>query len=149
MQTVLGCVVVLGLILSALSELYSARTSELLRDVIKSEQAASLNLTLDTARTVMRYSLIGAGVFAAIALVLGVFVLKGDRAARIVLTVMGGLAILVTLLAGPAAWVASVYVALSLGLLWTRPARLWFSAARADQPPVSDQPMPPPPAPRR
>ncbi len=146
-QTVLGCVVVLGLIISALGELYSARTSEVLRDAIESEQAASLDLTLDTARTITRYTLIGAGVFAGIALVLGVFVLRGDRAARIVLTVMGGLAIGVTLLAGPAVWVASGYVALSVTLLWTRRAREWFRPPSSERPaPPTDWTPPPPPS---
>lgn len=151
-QTVLGCLIVLGLIISALSELYSARTSEVLRDAIASEQAASLDLTLDTARTITRYTLIGAGVFAGIALVLGVFVLRGDQAARIVLTVMGGLAIGVTLLAGPAVWVASGYVALSLALLWTRQAREWFRPASSDpSSPAAGTPPPPsaPPPPGR
>ncbi len=148
-QIVVGSALVLFLAFNAMSQLQSSQMREILVDILESDEAAGLDLTLESARTLVRYSLLIAGAMAAVALVLGIFVLRRDRSSRIALTVMGALIAGVTLFAGPAAWVITVYVVASVLLLWTKAARLWFSPAPPATgpagPPTSTWPPPPPP----
>jgi hypothetical protein len=74
------------------------------------------------------------GVLSVSSAVLGVFVLRRHRSARVALTVLGCLVALLTLFAGPTGWIVTLYIAASVAMLWSKPARAWFSN--------------PPPAPR-
>ena len=177
--TLFGSAFALVAVFQAVSELYSMQMSEFLRDLIRREELAAYDITVDGARGMLRYILIAIGVFAGVALVLGWFVLRRDRPARVVLTVMGGLTVLASLLGGPQLWFVSLYVGGAIMLLWSKPARAWFAtggagsggssdagASRPDGPgrttdepedrwgpppagPGSGPPPPPPPPPRQ
>jgi len=62
--------------------------------------------------------------------------------------------VLLTLVAGPQLWVVALYVASAVSLLWSKPARAWFTVP-ADAgggpgvPPTATGPSPPPPPPPR
>jgi len=149
-QIVVGSLLVLLLAFNGMAQLQSTEMREVLTDLLESEQAASLNLTLESARELVKYTLLVSGGFAAVALVLGVFVMRRDRPSRLVLTVMGGLIAVVTVLGGPAAWVVTAYVVVSVVLLWTKAARAWFSPAppgAGEQGPLAPESgWPPPPS---
>lgn len=83
-----------------------------------------LGLTLAEARAVIRWALFVAGAAAAATAVLGFFVLRRDRTARVALTVATVPLVLCAPFAG--GFLAAV-VAASTAMLWTRPARDWFA----------------------
>lgn len=126
-QIVLGSALVLAIAFNAMAQLRSTQMRDLLAELLDSQQAAGLNLTVESARTLVKYSLLVAGGVAAVALVLGVFLLRRDRSSRMVLTVLGCLIALVTVLGGPPAWIMTAYVSASVLLLWTKSARAWFA----------------------
>jgi len=150
-QIVAGSVLVLFLAFNGMAQLQSTEMRDVLTDLLASEQAAGLNLTIESARELVRYTLFVSGGLAAVALILGVFVLRRDRPSRLVLTAMGGLIAAVTVLGGPAAWILTAYVVVSVLLLWTKAARAWFAppqsatATQGPTPPDAGWPPPPPP----
>lgn len=155
-QAIIGSALGLVLLIGSMEQLNSAAMNDVLRQVLDSPQASELDLTLESLRTLMKYAIMGLAVVSATTMVLGVFVLRRDRAARIVLTLLGGLVILITLLSGPSGWAVTLYVGLSLALLWSRPARAWFARSTPSAapppgmhppPPSGWQPPPPPPPP--
>lgn len=130
-QIVAGSVLVLFLAFNGMAQLQSTEMRDVLTDLLESEQAAGLNLTIESARELVRYAIFVSGGLAAVALILGVFVLRRDRPSRLVLTAMGGLIAVVTVLGGPAAWILTAYVVVSVLLLWTKAARAWFAPAQS------------------
>lgn len=153
-QAIIGSLLAIIMLIGAMQQLNGSAMTDVLRQVLDSPQAGQLQLTLDTLRTVVKYSIMGLAVLSVASLVLGFYVLRRDRGARVALTVVGGIVLLLTLLTGPTGWAVSLYIAISLGLLWSRPARVWF--ARHDEsagpppgvyppPPPGWQPPPPPP----
>lgn len=154
--TLFGSVFALVGVFQGMSELYSASMSTFLRDVISRDELASYGLTLDLARRTVKYMLMVTSVFASASLVLGWFVLHRNKSSRLVLSVMGVLTVLLTLVAGPQLWVIALYVASAVLLLWSKPARDWFTVP-ADSggpdgpglPPPATGPSPPPPPPPR
>ncbi len=150
-QIVLGSVLVLVAAFNGMAQLRSTEMREALNKMLQMEQAATLNLTLESARTLAKYTLLASGAAAAVSLVLGIFVMRRDRSARLALTIMGGLIGLVTLAGGPAAWVVTAYVGAAVLLLWTKAARTWFAPAKSEQTPgwgpPPGQTWPPPPSP--
>ena len=100
---------------------------------MQQEQVSALNLTVESARDLLRYSIMVLSVLSAASLVLAIFVLRRHRAARIGLTVVGALVGVALLVAGPVGWVGTLYIAVSIFLLWTRPARVWFGDGVASQ----------------
>ncbi len=126
-QIVAGSVLVLFLAFNGMAQLRSTEMRDVLTDLLESEQAAGLNLTIESARELVRYTIFVSGGLAAVALILGVFVLRRDRPSRLVLTAMGGLIAVVTVLGGPPAWILTAYVVVSVLLLWTKAARAWFA----------------------
>ncbi len=155
-QIVLGSAMVLVVAFNGMAQLRSSEMREVLSEVLRSEQAASLNLTMESARTLVKYSLLVSGAAAAVALVLGIFVMRRDRSSRWALTIMGGLIALFSLAGGPAAWLLTMYVAAAVLLLWTKAARAWFAPATAEPTAMSGPllgqawpPLPPPPPPDR
>ena len=127
--TLFGSVFALVGVFQGMSQLYSAGMSAFLRDVIGRDVLARYDLTLDLARQTVKYMLMVTSVFASASLVLGWFVLHRNTSSRLVLSVMGILTVLVTLVAGPQLWVVAVYVASAVLLLWSKPAREWFTLA--------------------
>lgn len=152
-QIVVGSALVIILAFNGMAQLQSTQMREILTELLASEQAATLNLTVESARELVKYTLLVSGGFAAVALVLGIFVMRRDRASRLVLTIMGGLIVVVTVLGGPAAWVIAAYALISVLLLWTKAARAWFSPAQTGAagpgPAAPGAGWPPPPPPGR
>lgn len=126
MLTVFGSAVALAMLVSAMGELDSAAMQEALAQMVAGAPA-ELDLSLAEARTLVTYAIMVSAVLSGAALVLGFFVLRRDRQSRIALTVLGGLLLALSLAGGPIGWIVTGYVAVALGLLWTRPARAWFA----------------------
>lgn len=129
MQAVIGSAVALLIVFSVAQQLDSAPVREALTKFSEKPRPASLDLTIEGVRSVMRYTLMGLGVLSVTSLILGIFVLRRHRSSRIVLTVLGGFVAVAALLAGPSGWLVTAYVAVSLYLLWTKAARAWFAGS--------------------
>lgn len=142
-QAVIGSAVMVLAALTIAEQLDSSQMRSTLAQIVGDPRFAALSLTLDEARSLVKYLLMGIGVLSVTSLVLGVFVLLRHRASRISLTALGGAVAVLALFAGTGGWVVAVYVGVSVGLLWTRPARAWFAASSAGPPPS----VPPPPPP--
>ncbi len=136
----LGSLTAVILLVSTMQQLNSASMRDVLQQVVDSPRAADLGLTIDAARTFMKYTIMVMAVLSVTSMVLGFYVLRRHRAARIALTVLGAVVAALSLLSGPSGWIAAVYVAASLVLLWTRPARRWFAKPQA---PMAASPGPP------
>ena len=132
-QAVAGSVLALVMLISAAQQLNGEQMTNTLRDIVQQEQVSALNLTVESARDLLRYSIMVMSVLSAASLVLAIFVLRRHRAARIGLTVVGSVAGVALLVAGPVGWVGTLYIAVSIFLLWTRPARAWFGDGVATQ----------------
>jgi hypothetical protein len=129
-QAVIGGGVMVVAALTLAGQLDSAALHDTLTQLTTDPRFASLNLTLDGARSLLKYTLMGVGGLGVTSLVLGVFVLRRHRPSHIALTVLGSTVALFALFAGPPGWLLAAYVGLSLALLWTRSSRAWFSPGR-------------------
>lgn len=129
MQAVIGSAVALLMVFSVAQQLDSAPVREALTKFSEEPRFASLDLTIEGVRSVMRYTLMGLGVLSVTSLILGIFVLQRHRSSRIVLTVLGGFVAVAFIPAGPSGWLVTAYVAVSLYLLWTKAARAWFAGS--------------------
>jgi hypothetical protein len=147
LQAVTGsAVVVLGVVTLA-QQLDSPTMRDTLTQLTEDPRFATLNLTLDGARSLFRYTLMAVGGLSVTALVLGVFVLRRHQRSRTALTVLGAVVGFLALFAGPPGWLVTVYIAASLLLLWSRPARTWFTSGQPESrgsPPPGWPPPPPP-----
>jgi hypothetical protein len=153
-QAVIGSAVTVVAVLTLAGQLGSSAMRESLSQIVADPRFASLNLTLADARSLVWYTLMALGVVSVTSLVLAVFVLLRHRVSRIILTALGGVVALLSLFAGVGGWAVAVYVGVSVGLLWSRPARAWFAPPHADAPPPAPPParppsVPPPPPPKR
>ncbi|MBA2523846.1 MAG: hypothetical protein H0V25_11040 [Solirubrobacterales bacterium] len=129
MLIVLGSAVFLLAVVTLSEALDGSTMQDTLTQLTTDPRFASLNLTLDGARSLVRYTLMVVGVLSATSLVLGVFVLRRHEPSRIALTALGSGVAVISLLAGPPGWALVVYVAAGVGLLWTSAAREWFTSA--------------------
>jgi hypothetical protein len=147
MQAVAGSVIALATLISTAQQLNGAQMTETLTKIVQQEQVRALNLTVESARDLLRYSIMVLSVLSAASLVLGIFVLRRHRAARVGLTVVGVLVGILLLVAGPVGWVGTLYIGVSIFLLWSRPARVWFGdgVASSDGPPGGPPGGPPRP----
>lgn len=127
MQAVAGSVLALVLLMSTAQQLNGAKMTDALTQVVTTEQVAALDLTVENARTLLRYTIMGLSVLSAASLVLGIYVLRRHSASRIGLTVIGAVVGVIALLGGPVGWAATLYIGVSIFLIWSRPARAWFS----------------------
>lgn len=132
LMAVVGAVVGLGSAFSAITQLDSGPVRDEVDRLL--DQPRFSSVSVDTALTWMRVGITVSAVLCVVALVLGVFVLRGHRGSRIGLTVIGAVTAAFLLLAGVPGAFASAYVAIGVGLLWTRAARSWF--APPPQPPT-------------
>jgi hypothetical protein len=142
MQAVAGSVMALVLLVSTAQQLNGTDMTRTLTDIVRNERVSALDITVEGARTMLRYTIMVLSVLSAASLVLGVFVLRRHRSARVALTVIGGVVGVVALFAGPVGWAATLYIGVSVFLLWSRPARAWFSDGTTT--PTSMPPTPPP-----
>lgn len=127
MQAVVGSAMGIVLLVSAAQQLNGSEMTDTLAEMVENEQVAALGLTVETARTLLRYAIMVMAVLSAASLVLGVYVLRRHRPARIALTVIGCVVGAVGLLAGPIGWAATLYIGASIFMIWSRPAREWFA----------------------
>ena len=152
-QAVIGSVVMVIAALTLAEQLDSAQMRDVLTQVVEDPRFVSLHMTLSDAHSLVKYMLMAIGVLSVTSLVLGVFVLLRHRASRFVLTALGGAVAVLALFAGAGGWALAVYVGVSVGLLWTPPARAWFSPPAGPVPPSVPPPPPPqlrpPPPPRQ
>jgi len=143
-QAIIGGGLSTVLLIATAQQLYDQQMTEALQQALDDPRAAGLGFTVETARTIAKYTIMVMAVMSVASLVLGVFVLRRHRPSRMALTILGVIVALATLLAGPPGWAVSVYVAASLVMLWSKPARAWF----ADPAPSAFTPPPAPPPPR-
>jgi hypothetical protein len=132
LQAVTGSALVVLGVLTLAQQLDSSTMRDTLTQLVEDPRFASLNLTLDDARSLFRYTLMAVGGLSVTALVLGVFVLRRHQRSRIALTVLGVLVGFFTLFAGPPGWLVTAYIGASLWLLWSRPARTWFTTRQPE-----------------
>jgi hypothetical protein len=128
-QAVVGSALALVGVFSLAQQLDSDAVRDALTQISEDPRFATLDLTVDGARDLMRYSLMAMGVLSVTSLILGIYVLRRHRTSRIVLTVMGVGVAVASLTAGPSGWLVTAYVAVSVYLLWTKPARKWFAGS--------------------
>jgi hypothetical protein len=126
MQAVIGSAIALVVLVNGMQQLYSAEVHDALTEIVASEEARSLDLTLETARSILRYTIMALAVLSVASLVLGYFVLRRHRASRVALTVVGTAVALLCLFAGPLGWLVAAYIGVSIALLWSKQARAWF-----------------------
>ena len=139
-QAVVGGALATVLLITTAEQLYSSEMRDALAQALSDPRAEQLNLTIETARTIAKYTIMVMAVMSVASLVLGIFVLRRHAAARIALTALGVVVAGAALVAGPPGWAVTIYVVASLVMLWSKPARIWF----ADPLPPGLPPAPPP-----
>jgi hypothetical protein len=147
-QAVVGGALATLLLIGAAKQLYSSQMHDALAKAVADPRAKDLGLSIADARTLAKYTIMVMGVLSVSSVVLGIFVLRRHRPSRLALTVIGGLVAVMTLFAGPAGWIVTVYIAASVAMLWSRPARAWFArppTSPGQLPPSSSGPFVPPP----
>lgn len=155
LQALVGGVLATVLLIGTARQLYSSEMRDVLVQALDDPRASQLGITVDAARTMARYAIMVMGVLSVASVILAVFVLRRHRPSRIALTVLGAVVGLVTVFAGPGGWAVTLYIAVSIAMLWSRPARAWFAEPKVPAgtwPPQgfadpSGPPPPPPPPP--
>jgi hypothetical protein len=125
LMAVVGAMVGLGSAFSAITQLDSGPVRDEVDRLLAQQRFSSIDV--NTALTWMRIGITVSAVLCVVALVLGIFVLRGHRGSRIGLTAVGAVTAALVLLAGIPGVFASAYIAVGVGLLWTRAARSWFA----------------------
>lgn len=134
------------LVLSAADTLRRVRTPDMRRDIedaLSEPPADALGISVAQVVDLLRVLSYVSAVLAGVALVLAIFAMQRHNGARIGFTVLAGL----LLAALPVAGLMPFFLVVAAFLLWSRPARAWFSgeplpveAPRAAQPPATSQP---------
>ncbi|WP_110206899.1 hypothetical protein [Nocardioides daejeonensis] len=125
-----GSVVVLISVYDTVARLRSIDTREQIEKSLSEPPLSGTGLDLQRVIDLMHGASLVAGACAAAMAILGVFVLQRHQQARVVISVLAVPLFVSGLLVGG---FAASLVAVSVVLLWTRPARDWF-AGRAPQP---------------
>lgn len=140
-----GSALLLPAIFDAVANVRSVDTREALRRSLETGAFRSLGLTLEQLTELMHQALVVGGAAASVSLILGWFVLKGDKAARVVATVAAVPVLLGSMFAGG---LLGALVAAGAGMLWTGPARDWFAGREPRKVQLPQRPaIPAPPAP--
>lgn len=135
MLAVSGSIVAIVTLVSSMGRLHTVEMTDVLTEVMSGPGMDAFSLTIDDMRRIAKVIIMVLGVLSVTSAVLGVYVLRRDRVARVVLTALGSFVALFGLISNVAGWVLSAYIAMSLFLLWTRPAREWFRPERSAEPP--------------
>jgi hypothetical protein len=122
LMAAVGSVVLVLSLFDTLSRLRSADTRSEIDDVLSGGAGATLGLDTEQVVQILRVLSLASGAMAAAALVCSIFVFQRHRGARIGLTVASGLLVLTV----PVAGVMPLLIAVSVLLVWSRPARDWF-----------------------
>ncbi len=149
-QGIIGSAIGIILMATAVGRINSKEMQDV-ADQVRKQPMIGRSLSLDEALNLIKLSAIFGAAVCVVSLVFSVYVLRRHRASRIGLTVIGTLTALSGLVQAPTGLVITAYIAISLYLLWTPPARAWF--AWKPGMPVAGPPAPgagtrPPPPPR-
>lgn len=120
---IVGSAFLLLTVFDTLAGLNSVETRDRVAEVLSSPTGEGLGIGIDDALGVMRVALSIAAVCAAVAVVLGAFVLQRHNGARIALTVVA----VPILLTSPLTGLVGAFVAAAVGMLWTGQGRDWFA----------------------
>lgn len=146
-----GSVLVVASIFEVVAGLNGLETQEGVERFLSEQGGAGLDLDVQSVLTIIRVlSMVAAGCAAAAA-ILGFHLLKGNRAARLAITLLAVPLFVSGLVAGG---FLSSLVAASAVMLWLEPSRDWFDGKPAKPPPeperrTPDGPAPPAPPPTR
>ncbi|GAB3017628.1 hypothetical protein GCM10011376_01960 [Nocardioides flavus (ex Wang et al. 2016)] len=124
---IFSSVVVLLTVWERVTSLGSLETQEAIREVLAESPFSSLDLTVSSTTDLLRIACMVAAVCACATAILGWYVRKPDRSARLGLTVF---AVLVFLTGLPAGGLAGSFVAAGAAMLWMQPGREWFATGR-------------------
>jgi hypothetical protein len=130
-------VVVLLTVWERVTSLGSLETQQAISEVLADSPFTSLDLTVSGATELLRISCMVAAVCACATAILGWYVRKPDRSARLGLTLF---AVPVFVTGLPAGGLAGSFVAAGAAMLWMQPGREWFATGRWT-PPQPAQPQ--------
>ena len=119
------------------STLGSLETQEAIRDFLGEAPFSSLGLDVNSTTQALRISCLIAAAAACATAILGWYVRKPDRGARLGLTLF---AVPVFVSGLPAGGLAGSFVAAGAAMLWMMPAREWFATGRWTPPTHSTSP---------
>ena len=144
---VFASVLVLVTAAERVSTLGSLETQQAIRDLLAEPPFASLGVSVDEATSLLRISCLVAAVAACGTAILGWYVRKPDRSARLGVTLFAVPVFVSGLTAGG---LAGSFVAAGAAMLWMQPAREWFATgrwtppARTSEQDVAPREQPPP-----
>jgi hypothetical protein len=120
-------VVVLLTVWERVSSLGSLETQQAIAEVLADSPFTSLDLTVSSTTELLRISCMVAAACACATAILGWYVRKPDRSARLGLTLF---AVPVFVTGLPAGGLAGSFVAAGAAMLWMQPGREWFATGR-------------------
>jgi hypothetical protein len=126
-----GSAFLVAAVFDSLSNLQTVQTRTQLREAVTSSAGKDLGITLDQALDAMRAALSLTAVCAAIALVLGIFVLQRHRGARVALSIVAVPLLVTAPLVGG---FLGAFVAVAALMLWNGPAGDWYAGRPIRQP---------------
>ena len=132
-----GSVFLLLTVFDSLTTLNSVDMRDEIARMLSSPTGEGLGLTMSQALASMRVGLMVAGACAAATAVLGVYVLKPNRGARLALSI---LAVPILLTAPLTGGITGALVVVAILMLWTGPARDWFAGRPVRELPVRGNP---------
>lgn len=129
-------VIVLATAWEQVTTLGSLETQQSLRDALAQAPFSSLGLDVESATQLLRVTCMVAAACACATAILGWFVRKPDRSARLGLTIFAGPVFVAGLAVGG---LAGSFVAAGTAMLWLAPAREWFATGRWTPPATAPQ----------
>lgn len=120
-------VVVLLTVWERVTSLGSLETQQAIAEVLAESPFSSLDLTVSSTTDLLRISCMVAAVCACATAILGWYVRRPDRSARLGLTLF---AVPVFVTGLPAGGLAGSFVAAGAAMLWMQPGREWFATGR-------------------
>ncbi len=132
-----GSVFLMLTVFDSLTTLDSIQTRDEITRMLNSPTGEGLGITMSQALASMRVGLMVAGACAAATAVLGVYVLKPNRGARLALSI---LAVPILLTAPLTGGITGALVVVAILMLWTGPARDWFAGRPVRELPVRGNP---------
>ena len=121
---VIGSALLVLTLFDSMSQLRSIEMRENVEDFLASPPGDGLGLTVGGALEVIRGLMLFTGAAAAVAMVLGIYVLQRNKGARIGFSVAAGALMLTAPVSGG---FLPVLIAFAAMMLWTGPARAWFA----------------------
>lgn len=128
--------IVLATAWEQVTTLGSLDTQQSLRDALAQAPFSSLGLDVESATQLLRVTCMVAAACACATAILGWFVRRPDRSARLGLTIFAGPVFVAGLAVGG---LAGSFVAAGTAMLWLAPAREWFATGRWTPPATAPQ----------